>query len=182
MQIQTIFSRNSHWRQVCRPACTSHPLGACGLTPILHNIRIYKKWTTGQRGHPSTPLKTCPCTFQQEWDTVEVFALDVFSYACWGIYFFGSFFKRAFPAVSDWKQSKPLLFKLQISQRWIKNPLKLLHPDHSCSKDSVSYIWYRCALEFINTHRGEVHSVIAPHRGVQSVGSKDRKVKVLKIS
>lgn len=88
--------------------------------------------------------------------------------------FSGCFFKHAFPAVSDWKQSKPLIFKLQIRQRWIKNLLKLLYPDHFCSKDNVSYTWYRCALEFINTHRGEVHSVIAPHTGVQSVGSKDR--------
>lgn len=42
VQIQTVFHRSSHWRQDCRPVCTSHPLRVCVLTPILHKIRIYK--------------------------------------------------------------------------------------------------------------------------------------------
>lgn len=149
-----------------RAVCTSHPLRACGLTTILHNIRTYKnEWQAFEDIHQWLWKNV---TFQSGWYTLEVFALNVFI-CLLGHLFSSCFLKHAFPFASDWEHSKSAIFKLHMNKKIsLSTSIQMTLSDiNSLSKRPYVYFIFR-ALDSINTHKDEVHSVIAPHRGVHS--------------
>lgn len=170
MQIQTVFHRNSHWRQDWRPVCTSHPLRVCVLTPILHNIRIYKdERRPCEDIHQHLLRPVCACLGRSE--TEGRCSLEMFFHTLVvkGFLIVSSFYSTCISwciyTQSHCWRSLSFILILQIVNPQKASCIQIMFATINFSNKynrSLNLLFIACI-----THRGQVNSVDALRRGTQ---------------